>query len=445
MRILNRNHIDKVAIITILIMTAPAAVSGQSPIWAPPPLNQLIEEGLENNQSLKSLQFQVDALTEQIPSVGALPDPRLGFGLLNMPADNFRFDQEPMTQKQIFIAQKIPWAGKRALMSEEMQWAVRQKEMMRYARRLDLAKNIAHAWYDLGFVTKSRAINDRMIELVDRISNAAESRYATGKGLQLNIFQAQVELSKLYNEQISLKTRYRTLEDRINALLNRKGYQPVSFINELQEPDIQLSIPALESMALAHNTELKIREYEISQSKTRVDLAEKDFWPDVEVMAAYGQRDESRSGQDWADFFSTTVSINLPVWQNRKQGKKLAAATAMQHSAEQSFENLAESIRHQLDDLASETINLQDNYYLYKRSLLPQAENWARSALDAYEVGKVEFDTMINAQMRLLMFELQAEKYLFDIYKKRAELESLIGLPLNTADLTASTPGKKPE
>jgi outer membrane protein TolC len=335
-----------------------------------------------------------------------------------------------MTQKQIFIAQKIPWTGKRALISEDAQWSAKQKETMLDARRLMLSKDIADAWYELGFITKSQEINNRMIELVDRILNAVQSRYDTGRGLQQNIFQAQVERSKLDTEQISLKTKRRNIENRINSLLNRTAYQPVVYINDIQDPDIRLSLPELESLAQAKNPDLKIREYDIQQSKTRIHLAEKDYWPDFDIMAAYGQRDQSRSGQDWTDFFSTTVSINLPVWQNRKQDKKLAAAKAMHQASVQSYENLLETISHQLDGLATDIINLQDNFFLYQRSLLPQAENWARSALDAYEVGKVEFDTMINARMRLLMFELQAERYRFDVFKKRAELEVLIGQAL---------------
>ncbi|MDA3895888.1 MAG: hypothetical protein PF482_07060 [Desulfobacteraceae bacterium] len=47
-----------------------------------------------------------------------------------------------------------------------------------------------------------------------------------------------------------------------------------------------------------------------------------------------------------------------------------------------------------------------------------------------HEVGEVEFDTMINARMRLLMFELQGERFRMDVFKKRAVLEALIGQPL---------------
>jgi hypothetical protein len=34
---------------------------------------------------------------------------------------------------------------------------------------------------------------------------------------------------------------------------------------------------------------------------------------------------------------------------------------------------------------------------------------------------------MINAQIRLLRFELKADNYLYNIYQKRAELEEVLG------------------
>ena len=74
------------------------------------------------------------------------------------------------------------------------------------------------------------------------------------------------------------------------------------------------------------------------------------------------------------------------------------------------------------------------NYRLYADALVLQAEQWARSSLAAYEVGKVEFNTMINAHIRLLRFELQSDRYLFTIYEKRAELEEILGGPIQHED-----------
>jgi outer membrane protein TolC len=96
---------------------------------------------------------------------------------------------------------------------------------------------------------------------------------------------------------------------------------------------------------------------------------------------------------------------------------------------------LAESLPYQVDALATEIKNTQKNYKLYVDALLVQSEQWARSSLAAYEVGKVEFNTMVSAHIMLLRAELQAKRYLYSIYQKLAELQEIIGGPLdNTSE-----------
>jgi cobalt-zinc-cadmium efflux system outer membrane protein len=430
-----RNNLFSFTAVLFVAILFPMTGSAETMIWAPAPLGVLIEEGLSNNQSINSLKSQIEALNDLESVAGSLQDPKVGFGLLNLPIDSFSFDQEPMTQKQISISQKFPWFGKLDLKTQRATLTTGQKAMALVSEKLTLSKNIAHGWYDLGFVSKSQEINSRLIQRVQQILRSAESRYATGYGLQQNIFQAQVELSQLSDEKITLQKKRRITEDRLNELLNRESFESIKAPVELDFPDLKIgtdiAVPTLQSIARKYNPVLKTKEIEILKEQTNIDLAHKDYMPDFDIKLAYGQRDRSQAGQNRDDFFSAVLAMNIPVWKNSRQDKNLSAATASHHAAEQSYQYLQESLNHQVDALATEIQDLQESFKLYKDSLLPQAKQWARAAKNAYEVDKVEFDTMIDAQIRLLKFELQAEKYLFDIYKKRADLETVIGKPLD--------------
>ena len=103
------------------------------------------------------------------------------------------------------------------------------------------------------------------------------------------------------------------------------------------------------------------------------------------------------------------------------------------------YQNLVQSLPHQVDALINEIENLQKNYKLYADALLIQAEQWAHSSLAAYGVGKLEFNSMISAQIRLLRFEIKANKYLFNIYQKRAELEEILGGPIAVQTVRGDT------
>jgi cobalt-zinc-cadmium efflux system outer membrane protein len=398
-------------------------------------LGRLIEEGLANNQDIKSLESQVKSLREEISFAGSLNDPRIGIGLLNIPTDHFRFDQEPMTQKQIFIAQKIPWVGKLSLRSQQAAMKAIRQEAILKAKRLELARQIAMAYYELGFVASSQKINERLIGMLDRLIRVSETKYATGQGLQQDVLQAQVEMSKLLDEQISLGKKHRILEDQINALLNRGNFIPVIPPENLPYPDLELEKKKLQTRALKLNPWLKVKQTEVDQANVEIELARKDYWPDMDFTVAYGQREEDFNGRDLPDFFSTSVVMSIPLWKKTRQDKKLAATQLSHQAALQSYQNLANGLPHKIDALVTDIRNLQRNYKLITDALIVQSEQWARSSLTAYEVGKVNFNTMINAQIRLLRFELQSENYLFRLYEKRAELEELLGAPLLSQEL----------
>ena len=415
---------------TVILFTALNGSAADPYIWAPHPLDRLIEEGLANNQDIKSMESKVKSLKEEISFAGSLNDPRIGIGLLNLPTDTFSFSQEPMTQKQLFIAQKIPWFGKLSLRSQQAAMKAIRQEAILKAKRLELARQIATAYYELGFVAGSQKINERLIGMLDQLVRVSETRYATGQGLQQDVLQAQVEMSKLLDEQITLGNKRRTLEDRINALLNRGNFIPVVPPENLPYPDLELETKKLQTRALTMNPWLKVKQAEVDQANVEIELAQKDYWPDMDFTVAYGQREEDLNGRDLPDFFSASVVVNIPLWQKTRQDKKLEANKSLHQAALRSYQNLANSLPHQIDALVTDIRNIQKNYKLITDALIVQADQWARSSLTAYEVGKVNFNTTINAQIHLLRFELQSENYLFSLYEKRAELEEVIGAPL---------------
>ena len=390
----------------------------------------LIEEGIRQNKEIKSLEDRVASLKKEIPFAGSLDDPRLGFAILNLPTDTFDFDQEAMTQKQIFIAQKFPWFGKLDLRTQRATLKAVRRQAILDAKRLELARKIAVAYYELGFVATSLETNAQLTDIVSQLLGVAETRYATGRGLQQDVLQAQVELSKLLDEKITLERTRRTLEDRINELLNRESFIAVSPPMNVSYPDLQLEIERLQDKALKENPQLRVRQAQIDIAAKDIELARKDYWPDMDVKLAYGQRDEDFMGRDLPDLVTGSVTMNIPLWQRSRQDSKLAAVKKDHQAAINFYRNLVVSLPHRVDALVTEIRDTQKNYRLFSDALLLQAEQWANSSLSAYEVGKLEFNTMIGAQIRLLRFELQTSNFIFKIYQKRAELEEVLGGPL---------------
>jgi outer membrane protein TolC len=395
--------------------------------WMPLPLQNLVIEGLQQNRKLQSIKEEIDQLTAEIDYAGSLDDPRIGLGLLNLPTDTFSFNQEPMTQKQIFIAQKFPWFGKLDLKTK---WAVVravEKKASLEAEQLLLAQQLTDKYLELVYVMSSLDTNRRSTGLVRQLLQVAETRYATGKGLQQDVLQAQVELSRLLDEKITLNKQQRILENAINGLINRDSFKPLS-------PDVSV-IDALSDGVSGIELEsdwqgnpwLKIRQAKVDMAQLDVELARKNYWPDMDVKIAYGQREEDLNGRDLPDFVSGTVTLNIPLWKNSRQDSRLAAAISRHQAAVKSYQNLIQTLPFQVDALVVEIKETIENYRLYRDGLLIQADHWAKSSLAAYEVDKVEFKTMLEAQLQLLRFGLQARRYQTVMLQKRAELNLVTG------------------
>ena len=417
-------------LITFIAITTHADLGlaeDQSAEWLPQPLRQIIAESLQKNQKMQSIQAEIEALTAEIDFAGSLNDPRIGLGILNLPTDTFSFDQEPMTQKQLFVAQKFPWFGKLDLKSKRAAVKAIEKKAQLDAARLQLAQQLSDKYFELMFTVSSLETNHRSIQLVRQLLKVAEARYATGKGLQQDVLQAQVELSKLLDEKITLQKKEHSLEDAINGLINRDHFQSISpYIGSIETiaDDVMTDKPTYE---WRKNPWLKVRQAQIDMANLNIELARKDYWPDMDVKLAYGQRGEDLNGRNLPDFVSGVVTLNVPLWKNSRQDRRLAAAKARHQAALKSYQNLTQSLPFRVDALATEITDTIENYRLYRGGLLVQADHWAMSSLAAYEVDKVEFSTMLTAQLQLLRFGLQARRYQTVILQKRAELEEVTG------------------
>lgn len=419
------------------LLVRPSARAGQQMhdalLTAPPALAALVAEGLANNQQLQSQRSKIDALRRGIPAAGALDDLHLGVALLNLPVDTWRFNQEPMTQKQVSIAQKFPWFGKLDLKTQKAVLAKEIAEARWQAQRLALARKIITAYFDLALAVRGDQINTQLMDLVKQLLQSSESRYASGMGLQQDVLQAQVALSRLMDEHNALADHRRVQNRKLNALLDRPAFQAVTPEVRIPPPPMDLDFQQLREMALKRNPEIIARGLVIEQAAVTADLARKDFYPDFNVSLAYGFREDDRLGAERPDFFSAGVNMNIPLYRNRKQTPLLEAANANRRAAAEALRDLQLSLPHRIETVNSAVQRLQASYKLYTGTLLLQAGQWADSAQSAYEVGKLEFNSMINAQMQVLRLQLQADTYLYRLYQKRAELEELVGGRLSLA------------
>lgn len=390
-------------------------------------LKDLIEEALVNNPQLKSFYSASQADVARVPQAGALPDPMLSLNMMNLPVDNFVFDQEPMTGKQVGVKQLFPFPGKLGLKERIARKGADVSIASYQEMRNQLIRNVKLVYYDIYFVDQSIITTEKNEALLEEFVKIAETKYSVGKGLQQDVLKAQVELSRMTDRLINLQQKREALEARMNALLNRPVEQSLGRTAEVKPQTKTFDRARLEQLLEEKRPLIEAWKKKIEQSKDRVALARKNYWPDFSLSLAYTQRDQLQSGMGGVDFLSGGVSLNIPLYFWRKQRKAVEENTIRQRQVEESYGNIHNQIYSDLDNVLTDLDKNVELLELYRTGIVPQARQSLESSLIGYQTNKVDFLTLVNNQLTLFNLELEYERIISNYQKNLAELEFVAG------------------
>lgn len=408
---------------------APAPAESRSVLQDVTPLNRLVTEALQNNPEIQAARKEWEAARQGISPAGALDDPMLEAGIVNLPVESRRFDREGMTMKMIGIAQKFPYPGKRGLRQD---MASKSAESLAYGYQETvnrIVKEVKLAYFDLSLVAESQRLVEKNKTVLEQLLKVAEARYAVGQGSQADVLKAQTQVLKMTDELIQLDRERSMIEAELGRALGHStdhaGLTPET--PRLRETALQFD--ALRETALRDHPQLRALQSAIARNEKAVELAKKDYYPDFDVRFQYGQRDKLSGGIKQEDMATFTVAINLPLWREAKLDPRIAEAGAMRQQAihlHQARQNeISAQLHHQV--VAAEQ-NLK-SARLYENGILPQARLTVEAGVAAYRVNRVDLMTLLDSQMTVFNYEISHATALVNYDKALAEIDFLIGKP----------------
>jgi cobalt-zinc-cadmium efflux system outer membrane protein len=420
----------KKVLISWLVLTVTLSASllfGQDNPQGKTGLADLIKEALANNPRLEAAVQRALAAEKAVSQAGALPDPQLTLGLMNLPVNSFAFDQEPMTGKLISLMQMFPFPGKQALATNMAEDEAATVKLQQDEIRNQIVQMVKRAYYDLYAIDRAKETVEKNKALMEQFVQVAEIKYATGSGLQQDVLRAQVELSKLEDDLIMWQQKRLAATAKLNALLNRPADAQFEVTpKELALPDTSpppLSLNQVEE----RRPLLRAWQERINKAGAAVKLANRDLWPNFTLGASYSQRDNLATGMIMHDFFSVTISLNIPLYYKRKQGAKVVEKELDQAAVTAEYKNVRAEVLAEIEGLKAELERNRKRVELYQGGILIQAQQSLESAQTGYQVGKVDFLTLIANWMMVENYELQYFFALADYHKALAGYELSTG------------------
>ncbi|HHJ38899.1 MAG: transporter [Methylothermaceae bacteria B42] len=425
--------------LSLVLQAAVVAADSSPPSTAeknPLTLALALRQAESANPSLAAIRARYQALKAVPPQAGSLPDPVVSFNALNLPVDTFDIPQEAMTQLQFGISQALPFPGKLKLKEEAAEWEARAAGDDVAEWRLRLLRDVAVLWWRVFYLDRALEIIAANQDLLRQFVEIAQTKYKVGQGLQQDVLLAQLELSRLLDQELQLIGLRAQDAAQLNALLdypaNASLLLPRQADRNLPEspPEAELFVIAQQSRPLLARIDKQIR-----AARSRVKLAKKDFLPDFKVGAFHGFRSgQNPNGTSRPDFLTLKLSMNVPLYFATKQAKAVDQRQSELLSDQFQWQDTWNRVRSEISATLADYHRARNQVVLFDKGIIPQARQTVASMLAGYQVNKVDFLNLVRSQLTLYNYEIQYWKTLAEARQSLAKLKAAVGKPVITEE-----------
>ncbi|MEJ2335453.1 MAG: TolC family protein, partial [Gemmatimonadales bacterium] len=401
-----------------------AAATGEAMSQIPPEplsLDEAVSLAREANPALRAARLRADVAAERVPQAGALPNPMLGFGLMNRQIQDFGSTAEPMLQNRIEFSQRLPWPGKLGFSEERSKALANAGALDAEETEEALIARVKAVYYRLAFMDRALLIMEDTRELLREFLDVSSTLYAVGEGLQQDVLQAQVAVASMTEDITVMEQDRLATAARLNALLGREATTAIGELELPQPPGAELPpIEALIELADAQRPGLQAARERARAAEAGYRAARRALYPDFTVGMAYSQRPQYN---DWLSFM---VGVSVPLWAGKSQLPLRREMAAMQAEEEAHALDLYNETFARIAERRAEAERARKLVELYATSVLPQARAAVESSLSAYRVGKVDFMTLVQNELTVNRFEIENVRLAAEYQRAVAELEALV-------------------
>ncbi|REL27266.1 TolC family protein [Thalassotalea euphylliae] len=395
---------------------------------------------------LNQSQYREQASLAKGEAAMSFSDPVISLGVQNLPTDSWDFNQENMTQLRLGVSQPLPRKGERAIRKSQFDLTAGKQPLLRLDRSAQLKRQVSLLWLEafraqqvIQFIEADRALFEKLVD-----SSKASYGSVSGKVKQQDIIAAQLELLQLDDKLAAEQQKYLAALGALFEYLPSDvvGLEYLSIQLPSQLPLVEfsgrniaklarqkLTEQSLTGQVLGNNSHIqasliqrflthpKIRVQGIDEKVAQqgVKLAKTQYQPKWQLNASYGYRDdadnrfinESNDGER-ADFFSVGVSVEVPLFTEKRQDNWLLAATAESEAIKTEQRLLLQKMLGETEKELANVAGLKKRQALYQSQILEQTLQQSKATLTAYTNANGSFTDVVRARIAELNAKVTA-------------------------------------
>lgn len=412
----------QIFLVAALVTSAMPAYSVESQGYSQKPrvslgMEEAVDIALREQPQLLAQSSAIEAMRESAVAAGQLPDPKLRFGLSNLPTDTFSFSQEPMTQAIVGVSQTLPGGNKLALSNMRVLGEAKQGEQTLSSIQRRIARESRLAWLDAYYPARALDLVGKIKQEYERQLEWAQITYTTGKLTQAEVLQLRTMLEYVKDREDGLRLGLARAQAALGRWIGSEAMRaPDESLPQWKVPELQ----KIQS-GIPDHPELKALESGLEIAQTEVDQAREAYKPDWNFDVSYGAR-----SQDRADFVSMMVSVDLPIFTAKRQDRRYASKVALVENNRQKIADRRAALEADLNmayanwRIAGERINR------FEKEILPLAGQQVESVLSGYQSATQPFARVLEARRSLLEAQLQTLQQQVALARAEAELKYFV-------------------
>ena len=367
----------------VLPVTATEPVPGSS-------LESIRAGVLQHNPELRAMDFETQAAEARILQAGALPDPTASIGFRGLDPDEPWRSTGSAREVDYALRQRLPLWGKRGLARTAASQDAVAAGLDRNTTARDLLGEAEAAYVRYWHADQAVAVLDRRIALLRQVEEMAGVRYALGRAAQQDAIRAQVEQTSLQRERIGRRAARQEAAATLNAALGRRADAPLATPD--QAPRLSVHSASLAEAldgADAHPA-VRSQQARAEAARTKVTLERRNRFPDVTVGVGAMQLGNGTESTE------LMLEVEIP-FQQRARRERERESRLLEDAALARRDATLRAVEERAASAWVQWTSARERRGLIEDTLLPQADaNW-QSALASYQVGEVDFGTLLEA------------------------------------------------
>lgn len=435
----------------LLIMLLSFGAFGQSEI-----LNNYVQEGLKNSQTLKQQNFQLQKAVYALSEAKTLFKPNVNFNTtlstaqggrtidiatgdlvnpvystLNQLTGTNKFPQIQNVSEQLIpkdfydvrLRTTIPLINAELKYNQAIkqdQITLQQSEIQIYKR--ELVRDIKLAYINYLKASEAIKVYENALKIVRESERVNESLIKNGSANPMVLVRTRNEISKISAEFDNARGNQKNAAAYFNFLLNKDFTENIT-LDSLGKDGLK------SELAEGHREELdKIQTgININRQLLGINQSYKKF----KIGASLDLGSQGRFAQVASvdkNFFAPNafvllgVSFDLPVYSFGRNQLKIKQSEMEIASLDAQLQQ----VKNQLDlqiELAKNSLNSAKEVYESKASQVSTAERYYRDMFRRYKEGNLNFIELLDAQIQIMTAQLQQSISLYEVWIKWVELE----------------------